>query len=150
MRLPTALFAATALILTSACTGPVELDEPPVDAAAAATCDAVMADLPSTVVDEERREARPGTRSAAWGEPAITLRCGVAKPPTLNSSSQCFAVNGVDWFAEQGQGGYLFTTIGRPVFIEVTVPSEYAPEANALIDVAASIEANVALEQPCG
>ncbi len=145
---PLAVAALTA-ILAGACSGPVELEEPPVDAATAKVCAAVMADLPETVLGETSRAVRPGTRAAAWGDPAITLRCGVAKPPTLTPSSQCFAVNGVDWYAEEGQGGYLFTTIGRPVFIEVTVPSEYAPEANALVDVAHTVDAHVPLERPC-
>lgn len=149
MRPTIILAAALTATLTSACSGPVELTEPPVDASTAQTCAAVMADLPETVLDEASRTVRPGTRAAAWGDPAITLRCGVAKPPTLTPTSQCFGVNGVDWFAEQGQGGYLFTTIGRPVFIEVTVPSDYAPEANALVDVAQTIDAHVPLEQPC-
>lgn len=108
-----------------------------------------MADLPKTVLDEPSRPARPGVRGAAWGDPAITLRCGVTKPPTLNPASQCFSVNGVGWFAEEGQGGFLFTTIGRPVFVELAVPGDYAPEANALVDVASTIDAHVPSERPC-
>lgn len=144
-----ALLVAALTLATSACSGTVELDEPPVSDQTADVCAALMADLPATVLDQDRRRVRPGTRSAAWGDPAITLRCGVAKPPTLNPSSQCFAVNDVDWYAEQGQGGFLFTTIGRPVFIEVTVPSDYAPEANALVDVAQTVDAHVPQTQRC-
>jgi len=97
-----------------------------------------MADLPATVLDEKRRAVDPGVLSAAWGDPTITLRCGVAKPPTLGATSACFEVNGVGWFAEQATGGYLFTAVGRSVYVEVGVPSAYAPEANALVDVAAA------------
>lgn len=109
----------------------------------------LMAALPSTVLDQERREVQPGRFSAAWGDPAITLRCGGTKPPTLNEASECFEVNRVGWFAEQADGGYLFTTIGRSAFVEMGVPSEYAPEANALVDVAAPITAQIPLQTPC-
>ena len=109
----------------------------------------MLADLPVTVLDEQRRKVEPGHRSAAWGDPAITLRCGVEKPPKLTAASPCYEVNGVGWFAEEASGGYLFTTIGRTAFIEVGVPSEYAPEANALVDLAATVSRHDPLLKPC-
>jgi hypothetical protein len=112
-------------------------------------CTAVMTDLPAKVLDESRRTVKPGQLSAAWGRPAIVLRCGVDKPPGLSATSQCFEVNGVGWFAEEANGGYLFTTIGRPAFIELAVPKDYAPEANALTDVSATITAHDPLQTPC-
>jgi hypothetical protein len=108
-----------------------------------------MADLPMTVLDGQRRKVEPGRRSAAWGDPAITLRCGVEKPPKLTAASPCYEVNGVGWFAEEASGGYLFTTIGRTTFVEVGVPSEYAPEANALVDLAATVSRHDHLLKPC-
>ena len=53
--------------------------------------------------------------------PAGRSRCGagVQQPPGLSHGSECFEVNGVGWFAEEAEGGYLFTTIGRPAFVEV-------------------------------
>ena len=107
-----------------------------------------MAGLPATVVDQPRRTVEPGALSAAWGSPTITLQCGVEKPPRLGDASECFKVNRVGWFAEEAEGGYLFTTIGRPVYVEVGVPTEYAPEANALVDVAAAVQ-TIPVDQPC-
>ncbi len=108
-----------------------------------------MADLPTRVLDAKRRRAQPGQFSAAWGEPPITLRCGVEKPPGLTSAGACYEVNGVGWFAEAASGGYLFTTIGRTTYIEVGVPSHYAPEANALVDLAAVVSKHDPLLKPC-
>lgn len=108
---------------------------------AGAVCSALMADLPDRVEGQERRKVEPGRFSAAWGSPAITLRCGIDKPPTLSPTSQCFEVNGVGWLAEEASTGYLFTTIGRTAYVEVGVPSDYAPEANILVDVAATVSA---------
>jgi Protein of unknown function (DUF3515) len=112
-------------------------------------CAALMADLPATVLDEKRQEVEPGRHSAAWGDPPITLRCGVDKPPELTTASPCYEVNGVGWFAEEASGGYLFTTIGRTAYVEVGVPSDYAPEANALVDLAATVNSHDPLLKPC-
>jgi Protein of unknown function (DUF3515) len=112
-------------------------------------CTALLGDLPATVLDNERRRAVPGRFSAAWGDPPITLRCGAEKPPRLTATSQCFEVNGVGWFAEQASNGFLFTTIGRTTYVEVGVPSNYAPEANALVDLADPVSKHNPLLKPC-
>jgi hypothetical protein len=101
------------------------------------------------VLENERRKAVPGRFSATWGDPPITLRCGVEKPPKLTATSECFEVNGVGWFAEQTASGYLFTTIGRTTYVEVGVPSDYAPEANALVDLAAAVSEHDPSLKPC-
>jgi hypothetical protein len=58
-------------------------------------------------------------------------------------------VNGVGWFSEDAEGGVLFTTVGRVVFVEVGVPHAYAPEVNPLVDLAAAVSAHDALVQSC-
>jgi hypothetical protein len=137
------------LLLLPACSRTVTLDDPVPSATDRATCDRLMPALPALVLDGERRTVEPGRLSAAWGKPPITLRCGVPKPPGLGPASQCFEVNGVGWFAEEGTGGYLFTTIGRKTFVELGVPNDYAPEANALVDVAAAVSAHDPVVTPC-
>jgi len=132
-----------------ACTpGPVSQQAPGVDAEERQWCEQVMAALPQTVLDQQRRASEPADLTAAWGEPPISLRCGVDKPPRLGPGSECFEVNRAGWFAEEGNGGMVFTTIGRPVYVEVGVPTRYAPEANALVDLAAAV-ALLPVEQPC-
>ena len=98
-----------------------------------------MAALPNTVLDQDRRVVRPGALSAAWGRPAIVVRCGVAQPAALTSASECVEVNNVGWFDEPADGGRIYTTIGRSTFVEVSVPSDYAPELNALTDLAGPV-----------
>jgi len=87
--------------------------------------------------------------TAAWGDPPITLRCGVGAPPGLTPESECLEVNGVGWFSEDADGGTLYTTIGREVLVELGVPEDYAPEASALVDVAAAVSAHDPLLKPC-
>ncbi|MDN5761127.1 MAG: DUF3515 domain-containing protein [Microlunatus sp.] len=130
------------------CSRTVAMTDPIPTDAVRRQCAAVMAALPATVLDQPRRRVEPGVLSAAWGSPTITLRCGVDEPPGLDATSECFEVNGVGWYAEQAEGGYLFTTIGRPVSVEVGVPDDYAPEANALVDVAEAV-AKIPVEQEC-
>ena len=139
---------AAAISLT-ACSAVVSVPDPAPPANRRAFAPTLMADLPATVLDGKRREVEPGRRSAAWGDPPITLRCGVEKPPELTAASACYEVNGVGWFAEEASGGYLFTTIGRTAYVEVGVPSEYAPEANALVDLAATVNSHDPLVKPC-
>jgi hypothetical protein len=112
-------------------------------------CSALIHDLPDTVLENKRRTVSSARFSSAWGNPPISLRCGVPKPPGLTAASACFEVNGVGWYAEQAAAGYLFTTIGRSAYVEVGVPSRYAPEANALVDLAAPIGARDPLVEPC-
>ena len=133
----------------AACAGPVQVDEPDPGPAGRATCDAVLAALPDQVLESTRRPTEPGVLSRAWGDPPITLRCGVAAPPGLTASSECLEVNGVGWFAEPADGGTLFTTIGRAVFVEVGVPADYAPEVDVLVDLAAAVGEHNPVEQPC-
>lgn len=108
-----------------------------------------MAAVPQRVLEAERRTVTPGQFSAGWGKPVITLRCGVAKPAALTAASSCFGVNGVGWYPEQTSGGYRFTTIGRQTYVEVGVPSAYAPEASALVDLAAAVAGHDPLVKQC-
>lgn len=152
MRVRAALAAAATCVVTTAlitsCSSPVPVPPPDPSAEERALCATVMDALPDTVLDQSRRDTEAPELTAAWGNPPISIRCGVDKPKALGPDAQCFEVNHVGWFAEEGVGGMVFTTIGRPVYIEVGVPSEYAPEANALVDVAAAV-ATVPAEQPC-
>jgi hypothetical protein len=136
------------VLLVAGCARTVAMTDPTPSPSTAAQCSTVMAALPDRVLDQPRRTVEPGRLSAAWGDPTITFRCGVAKPPGLGPESECFEVNGVGWFAEKAQGGYLFTTIGRPAYVQVGVPTDYAPEANALVDIADAVT-RLPVDQPC-
>jgi len=111
-------------------------------------CTALLAALPATVLDETRRKTT-SEWTAAWGNPVITLACGIPMPASAGPTSECLEVNKVGWYAEQAEGGVIFTTLGRDVPVEVRVPTQYSPEANALVDVAAAITAHDPLHTPC-
>jgi hypothetical protein len=91
-----------------------------------------------------------GALAAAWGNPAIVLRCGVPTPASLKPTSRCDVVNGVGWFSrEDADHSWVFTTIGRESNVEIQVPADYTPAADALVDVAAAIKGSLKVEQPC-
>lgn len=143
---------ASLIVLLAGCSGPVTLDAPKPPDEATAACRGMLAATPDTVDGHDRRETEPVSDfTAAWGDPAITVVCGVAEPDALGPASQCFEVNGVGWFAErrEQQGEVRFTTIGREAVVQAVVPTDYAPEANPLVDLAAPIKEHVAVVDPC-
>ena len=125
------------LVVVGCSTAHVTVTPPaPSSDAATAACDAWSDALPSTLVDQIVRETHPDSPLvAAYGDPPIVLRCGVARPEALEPTSQLVSVNGVDWFAEPLSNGYLFTTVGRVADVEVAVPADYAPEAGPLVEL---------------
>ena len=135
----------TGLVLTvSSCSTPVDVFPPEPAPSARDVCGALAEQLPHVVVGREARDTEPDSDlTAAWGDPAIVLRCGVPEPEALEPTSELVTVDGVDWFPEQLTAGYLFTTYGRVVFVEVSVPDDYAPEAGALTDLADAVQAAV-------
>jgi Protein of unknown function (DUF3515) len=113
-------------------------------------CTALVAQLPRTVAGQQPRAVSPARALAgAWGDPAIVLRCGVPAPPALGPASSCAVVNHVGWFAEERADGFRFTTIGRSANVQVSVPYEYEPAANALIDLAHAVRSTVPQVDPC-
>jgi hypothetical protein len=111
-------------------------------------CARLTALLPHDLLRQHRRETDPTSPAlAAWGDPAIVLRCGVTPPgPT---TAQCIAVDGVDWVARAIDGGYDFTTYGRTPAVQVLVPKHYAPETFALTGLAAAVSAIPQGEHHC-
>jgi hypothetical protein len=133
-----ALLVVAALLLLSGCHGSaVSMSLPP--GAQAQACTTLGAALPHTVLGHARRTTKPASPAlAAWGDPAIILRCGVAAP---GPSTDCESVNGVDWVVTQLSNGVEFTTFGRTPSVEVLVPSRYAPEAFALTSMSTPVAA---------
>lgn len=148
-HIPAAIGVTMIITALAACSGPVDLAAPVPPANARTICRTLISRTPDVVDSQKRREiAHPSPYTAAWGDPAITLSCGVAKPPALNAASECFEVNGVGWFSEQQPDGYRFTTIGRKVYAQVMVPKKYVP-SDPLVDLSKAISDHLPVVQPC-
>jgi len=131
-------------ILTG-CAGPVAVPEPiPTSPESAAACATLDTNLPSSVLTAVRRKTDPEVATtAAWGDPPITLRCGVARPASLVATSTLITVDGIDWYPEERSAGYLFTTDGLVANVEVAVPDTYTPETSVLPDLGPAIAKSV-------
>jgi hypothetical protein len=62
---------------------------------------------------------------AAWGDPAVVLRCGVAKPAVFGTpqAAQLLDVNSVIWQPDPQRTQTVYTAVDRSVYIEVSVPA---------------------------
>lgn len=110
----------------------VSVPAPPPNPAADTPCTALLADLPTSIPASNGALAgRPAestwTYVAAWGDPAIVLRCGVPRPAQLvpNSSALLVPVNGVSFLPVNGKKDNVFTAVDRAAYIEITVPTSY-------------------------
>jgi hypothetical protein len=106
---------------------PVEIESYDLDAADRAACEAFVADLPDDAL------------GAAYGDPEITVTCGIPVPDAFDQTSSCLVVDGVGWYVpdgsddDRGVAVRLSTPGFRPV-VEVVVPSDYRPADRSLGD----------------
>lgn len=133
----------------------VPVDSPAVSADVRAVCERLVATLPDTVSDQQRRPVDPeDALGAAWGDPAITLTCGVAMPDDFDEFSTCQEANGVGWYipdeATEDQGAdVVMTTVGFEPVVRVQLPARYRPPAAAMVDLAAPLRRTLEQVQPC-
>jgi hypothetical protein len=145
-------------------TAPVLIAAPKLAARPAQVCLAVTSQLPTTVRDLPARKVAAGPeQNAAYGDPAITVACGVPQPAmctTLGDASGCVPLdtellnmNQVCWYAKTDGGLTAFTTMDREVAVQVTVPSRYASPAqwaNEFSDIVVETDKSKATGVPSG
>jgi len=109
----------------AAATGPVDVVAVGVSGP---QCGPLVAALPATLGALSRRPVTGEVgRTAAWGDPAVTLACG---SPEANPAAEQLQLGpkegGIVTFAIHDVGpATAFTTVGLPVPITVTVPDAY-------------------------
>ncbi|MGH8894809.1 MAG: DUF3515 domain-containing protein [Actinomycetes bacterium] len=141
--------ALVLLAVASVLPGPdVVAVEPPrgLDRTAQQACTDLHSLLPTDVDGRERRETSPiSEQTAAWGSPAVALRCGVVRPAGLTSTSEVVEVDGVGWFLTERPREYVFTTVGRMPYVEVWVPGSTPRDRAAapLVDLALAISETI-------
>ncbi|WP_201294801.1 MULTISPECIES: DUF3515 domain-containing protein [unclassified Nocardiopsis] len=142
------LHAVAALALTLAVTGcgtqTVRITPPEADAATGAVCADLVADLPDTLLEAERARVRPDSElTAAWGDPAIGLRCGVERPAGLAPTSYLQEVNGVAWLPQPEDAPTVYTVVGREAYVELSVPPAHGAPAAALRQISDLVSEHV-------
>jgi hypothetical protein len=119
---------------------PVPVAAPKLSPRAAEVCLAVTSQLPSALRTLPARKVTAGPeQNAAYGEPPITVQCGVPAPvmcTTPAGGSGCvpldtelLIMNDVCWYAAPGAQANVFTTMDREVAVRVTVPVTYRQPA---------------------
>ena len=120
-------------------------DPPPVDmsrrahprsAAVDAACRRFAAALPDDLGGLDRRRTTRGTPAgfAAYGDPAIEVRCGIPVFTRYRPGDELIVINGVQWDIDELDGGWLRCSLPRAlVNIEVSIPGQYKAERLALL-----------------
>jgi hypothetical protein len=112
-------------------------------ASGGATCRELVNRLPTTVAAAKQRGVTPAdSGTAAWGDPAITFRCGVAAPAGFAGGTQLLQVDTVLWLPEKLTAGYRFTAKSSAGYVEVDVPAHYSPVADVLVDLGPAVAAS--------
>ncbi|NUS16837.1 MAG: DUF3515 domain-containing protein [Streptomyces sp.] len=140
------LAAAAAYGFAVSANGDGTVAVPVPDTLASGYCRALHDALPQQVGGLSRHDLKPASDlTAGWGDPAIVLRCGVARPAVDDDpDADGVDVNGVGWSVEHGPGGSLrLTTTLRQVYVEVTLPKKYAADVGPLTDLAAPVKRTI-------
>jgi hypothetical protein len=111
-----------------------------------AACRALIKDLPRHVAGQTRRQVDGSSYAAAWGDPAIVLRCGAQVLPGKPKSDPCLTRNGIGWTVPPEQiddmGSPIDMTLShRGLRLTVRVPAQYRP--NGPSEVMADLDAVV-------
>jgi hypothetical protein len=115
-------------------TAPVPMAAPPLDAPSATACRTLLTHLPDALRDRHRRPVTAGAdQNVAYGDPAITLACGVP-PVTLPTGADVYLLSGVCWYSQPEGGGTAWTTVDRTVAVRVTVPRSYSAPGQWVIE----------------
>ncbi len=100
---------------------------PSPDVATQSACIKVFAKLPVQLGSLKPRTTDTNSSFvAAWGDPAVVLRCGVSRPAVFGTAeaAQLIDVDSVIWQPDPQKDRTVYTTVDRAVYIEVSVPAE--------------------------
>jgi hypothetical protein len=156
--------AATATSAMAVPAAPVPMAAPRLSERAAQVCRAVTSQLPTAVRNLPARKVTAGAeQNAAYGEPPLTVACGVPQPrmcASLSGGPDCvpldtelLIMNRVCWYAKQNPDAAVFTTMDREVAVQVTVPTGYkqaAQWANEFSDIVAATDRSRTEGVPAG
>lgn len=124
-------------------TAPVEMAAPALAERPATVCRALLSRLPVSIRDLGQRPVTAGPeQNAAYGDPALTVSCGVPKP-TVAPTADLWMVNKVCWHTEHGDAGLVMTTVDREVPVRLVVPQGQEQTVQWAAPVSESLVASV-------
>lgn len=116
--------------------GGIHISAPTPPTAVAADCAAFIKALPNNLVPgQSRRSATPASPyTAAFGSPAVTVRCGIAVPKH-DPTSFVDEVDNVDWLLLSGAGGaQRYVSYTSRLVVDIVIPHNYLP-ADVLLGI---------------
>jgi Protein of unknown function (DUF3515) len=123
--------------------GAVDVEPYDVTPGSEAACTSLLDGLPNVITDAVVRDVEPATLpAAAWGRPAVVLRCGVGVPPEYEPGEILSEIDGVAWLPIDGVGGMFFATVDRDPVVEVAIPDAYHP-GDVLADLAPAVRTHI-------
>ncbi|MET8989066.1 DUF3515 family protein [Nonomuraea wenchangensis] len=126
------------LLALAGCGGTVQVEPPAPTGPAVAACDRLATLLPASLDGAERGTSEPRSPYVAvWGDGAIALRCGVARPARMAPTDQLQEINGVGWFADPERPA-LYTAVTDAAYVEVTIGGGHTP-GNVLAELSGPV-----------
>ncbi|MGL5824294.1 MAG: DUF3515 domain-containing protein [Nocardioides sp.] len=150
------LLAAGVLVRAGLDDGPVSVPRPRLGDAEQAACRDFIGDLPDRLADQDARPISPTHGlAAAWGDPAIVVRCRGDMPDEFDEFAACEEIAGIGWFTPPDQltdqtVDAQVSTIGVAPAITVLLPaSRRANAAGVLVALAPALKAHLSAIAPC-
>lgn len=153
------LLASGLLVACSDDDGPVRIASSSLSKADQQACARFLDDLPDTMDGKDSRPVSPhDALGAAWGDPPITLTCGVEEPTDFTDASTCIEVGDVGWYvpddvllSDDLKLDVTMTTMNYRPRVQVVVPGEYRPDGfvNTAGAVAKVVASTLELTQRC-
>lgn len=114
---------------TTSVDDPLALSSVEAPGGATPACTALTAALPHELGGLQRRTIEhaddPSLAGvAAWGAPAVILRCGIPTPGELTCTAAVQEVDGVAWLPLSTGGDTTYFVVDRSVRVALTVPGE--------------------------
>ncbi|BCL16187.1 DUF3515 family protein [Micromonospora sagamiensis] len=129
-------------------TTPVQMAAEPLAERPATVCRALLAKLPSTVRELPQRPVTAGPeQNAAYGDPALTVSCGVPEP-AIPATDTVWVVEQVCWHASEQSDVTVLTTVDREAAVRVTVPKRYEQPLQWVSPISEAIVASILTAGP--
>jgi hypothetical protein len=103
------------------------------------SCRALLAAIPDELDAGVRRRPVTGdaTRTAAWGDPAVTLQCGV---PLGDQTRTPLRIDDFPLVTDERGKAVTYTTVDRAVNVAIRVPKSYESQVYLLLPLVAALK----------
>ncbi|WBB81980.1 DUF3515 family protein [Micromonospora sp. WMMD882] len=126
----------------------VEMAAAPLAERPATVCRALLSQLPPAVRELTQRPVTAGAeQNAAYGDPALTVACGVPEP-TVPAADTVWVAGKVCWYVREEAAATVLTSVDRETGVQVTVPRAYEQPLQWITPVADAVVASVPSADP--